>query len=518
MPDALDARAVSKVTGMSVSARLNRVTVFSGLVAVALVAVASLVDSGDRGTSPVPTSSREATTQVAKPDSPLDIVDTSTTQAPIEVSRRLFTAAPVAVLAAPTDPEAQRIAILAAAGLGAPVLLDGPDVPGELDRLGATTVLTFGPTQAVPGAQVVALDEAAASSAVARLRSVVTVAGPGTTDAVVLTRSEQENAAAAATARNAGATVLELPSADPRTDPAAASYLAEHPAQPVIALGSAFAQLAYPLDVVRSDLQQPTGGWFALGDKTYTAMYGHPGAPQLGVLGEQGVGASVKRAQRLVRKYERVGKRKFVPMFEIIATVASSSAGKDKDYSAEAKIATLTPLIDAAEKAGIYVVLDLQPGRTDFLTQAKRYRSLLARPHVGLALDPEWRLTRKQKHLVQIGSVTAEEINRTSAWLADLTRDNHLPQKMFVLHQFASSMIKHRGRVDTSRPELATVIHVDGSGPQGAKQGTWKTLRRNAPADVGWGWKNFVDEDSPMLNARETWRQVRPHPDLVTYQ
>ena len=42
----------------------------------------------------------------------------------------------------------------------------------------------------------------------------------------------------------------------------------------------------------------------------------------------------------------------------------------------------------------MYVVLDLQPGRTDFLTQAKRYEPLLALPHVGLALDPEWRLGR----------------------------------------------------------------------------------------------------------------------------
>ncbi len=79
-------------------------------------------------------------------------------------------------------------------------------------------------------------------------------------------------------------------------------------------------------------------------------------------------------------------------------------------------------------------------------------------------------------------------------------------------------MIKQRGRVDTSRPELATVIHVDGSGPQGAKQGTWKTLRRNAPAGVGWGWKNFVDEDEPMLDAQETWSQVKPHPDFISYQ
>jgi hypothetical protein len=270
---------------------------------------------------------------------------------------------------------------------------------------------------------------------------------------------------------------------------------------------------------VRQHAAQPTGGYLALPGKRYTAMYGHPGAPSLGVLGEQGVKASIKRVERVARSYRRVSKDEFVPTFEIIATVASGGAGKDKNYSNEVSIKTLAPLIDAAERAGVYVIIDLQPGRTDFLTQAKRYRSLLERPHVGLALDPEWRLKKKQKHLRQIGSVDVTEINRVGDWLAELTRRKVLPQKLFVLHQFSLSMIKHRGRLNTRHVELATVIHVDGSGPQGAKQGTWRTLRRNAPDGVFWGWKNFYDEDKPhMLTAKQTWGKVKPHPSLISYQ
>ena len=66
------------------------------------------------------------------------------------------------------------------------------------------------------------------------------------------------------------------------------------------------------------------------------------------------------------------------------------------------------------------MVLDLQPGRSDFLSQAKQYASLLEQPNVGLALDPEWRLGPHQVPLRQIGRVSAAEVNRTSAWLADL--------------------------------------------------------------------------------------------------
>ena len=87
---------------------------------------------------------------------------------------------------------------------------------------------------------------------------------------------------------------------------------------------------------------------------------------------------------------------------------------------------------------------------------------------------------------------------------------------MFVLHQFAGRMIQDRARLDTSRDELAVMIHVDGQGSQPAKAGTWNALRADAPT-VHWGWKNFFDEDVPMLDPTQTY-QVQPVPDLVTYQ
>jgi len=62
-------------------------------------------------------------------------------------------------------------------------------------------------------------------------------------------------------------------------------------------------------------------------------------------------------------------------------------------------------------------------GRTDFLTEARRYEDLLREPDVGLALDPEWRLGPDQRHLEQVGTVDASEVNEVSAWLAGIVRD-----------------------------------------------------------------------------------------------
>jgi hypothetical protein len=207
-----------------------------------------------------------------------------------------------------------------------------------------------------------------------------------------------------------------------------------------------------------------------------------------------------------------------VPAFEIIATVASSSAGDDGDYSAEADPEFLRPWVEAAGRAGMYVVLDLQPGRTDFVSQAEQYRSLLELPHVGLALDPEWRLGPDEVHLTQIGSVGVDEVNQVIGWLADLTREKALPQKLLVLHQFRLDMLPGRERVDTGRDELAVMIHADGQGAQGDKQETWRALHEAAPPGLSWGWKNFYDEDLPVLTPEQTIGQVSPLPELVTYQ
>ena len=227
----------------------------------------------------------------------------------------------------------------------------------------------------------------------------------------VVTASVKTDAVAAATAEAAGAKVLELPGGDPRVVPEVADAIAAVPTpQSSLSAHRSARILEYTLDAVRSGVEQFGGGYLAFPGRTMIALYGHPSTKALGVLGEQNVAATVKRAERYASSYRKVIKTPVVPTFEIIATVASAGAGKDKNYSAETKVADLLPLIDAAAKAGVYVILDLQPGRTDFLVQAKQYESLLKRPHVGLALDPEWRLRPKQKHLTQIGKVSVDEV------------------------------------------------------------------------------------------------------------
>jgi hypothetical protein len=339
--------------------------------------------------------------------------------------------------------------------------------------------------------------------------------------AVALVLDEPAALPALATVRAAGADVVRMSpnQPNPQASATAIEALAAHPEDPVLVLGAGFARetsLDWKIRSARTGLQLSGGGQLLFPSHLMVALYGTPGTPSLGVLGEQDLPASIDRARRHADAYTKLTDKTVLPGFEVIATVASGSAGSDGDYSNELDPVRLGEWAKAATAAGMYVILDLQPGRTDFVTQAKQYESILTLPWVGLALDPEWRLAPGEKHLVNIGSVHSSEVNAVEDYLAGLVREHSLPPKLMVLHQFRSDMVTDRAGVEVDHDEVTVLIHADGQGSQPEKQATWKRLHTDAP-DVAWGWKNFYDEDKPMLDARHTM-QVKPLPNLITYQ
>ena len=274
---------------------------------------------------------------------------------------------------------------------------------------------------------------------------------------------------------------------------------------------------ASPIAVAQTRAQLPGGGQVLFPGHLLVALYGHPGAPALGVLGQQGLQASIARARKVAAAYQPLSRARVIPAFEIIATIAEAHPGQDGDYSYESSVTSLRPWVLQAAAAGFYVILDLQPGRASLLAQAKRYQSLLELPDVGLALDPEWKLAPAQLPLRQIGSVSIGEVNSVIRWLAGLTARYQLPQKLLVLHEFQLSMIRHERQLDSRHDDLAILIHMDGQGTPADKQRTWDTITRAAPPRVFFGWKNFYVKDHPMLTPRQTIARI-PRLSMISYQ
>ncbi len=468
-----------------------------------------------------------------------------------DVAQDLFASAPVVVLAAPGRPAALAAAAADAVRAHAPLLLTSAQ-PTLAARTGTAAACPGGGRGAwrpcvaaslVDGAlraQIHALDPRAllavgvAKKALAGpLRGIRVVTDPAKLPAtkaaapldhaVLLVRQGDSGAgtlAAVTTARVAGARVIGVSGNDPRADPAAIAALSAARPRQVIAVGAGFApagELAFRLAVAETGVQLPGGGQVLFPMHRLVALYGHPGTPSLGALGQQGLRASIARARMLASPYRALSTVPVIPAFEIIATVAEASPGPDGDYSYETPVAALRPWVRRAAAAGMYVILDLQAGRASLLAQAKVYQPLLRLPDVGLALDPEWKLQPGQRPLRQIGSVSSSEVNSVIRWLAGLTARYRLPQKVLVLHQFRLSMIGNEQRLDTRFGDLAIVIHMDGQGTPADKEQTWAAVTGAAPAGVFFGWKNFFAKDHPMMSPRQTMART-PQPVMISYQ
>lgn len=261
----------------------------------------------------------------------------------------------------------------------------------------------------------------------------------------------------------------------------------------------------------------PGGGLLLFPGRRLVALYGNPLTTALGVLGEQDPAAGLARLNQLSTGYDADGLI-ILPTFEIIATVAAGDAGNDGDFSNEMPIDLLRSWVDFAGANGMYVLLDLQPGRSDFLSQARLYEELLLEPHVGLAIDPEWRLGPDEFHLEQIGSVEAAEVNEVVRWLAALTRDHALPQKMLLLHQFQDEMLPNRDQIEAP-PELALVIQMDGLGTIPDKNTSWARTTATWEVDqFEYGWKNFFDEDIPGPLGPQDILQLVPSTVYISFQ
>lgn len=249
------------------------------------------------------------------------------------------------------------------------------------------------------------------------------------------------------------------------------------------------------------------------GNRFLVAYYGTAGTGSLGVLGEASPERIVPRLLRAARPFAKAG-RKTQPVFELITTVAHATPTKTGTYSSDIDHALVKQYIRAAHRHGALVVLDLQPGKANFLTVAKRWAWALKDPYVGLALDPEWRMSRGGVPGRKIGSVSAAEINRVSRWLSALTTRENLPQKVFVLHQFRTDMIRGITRVRSHR-NLALVQHVDGFGPPKAKLSTFRAVAK--PRQFALGFKLFYDEDVPRMRPAQVLR-IRPRVSFVSFQ
>jgi hypothetical protein len=257
----------------------------------------------------------------------------------------------------------------------------------------------------------------------------------------------------------------------------------------------------------------PRGGRTIFPRHRVVAYYGAPQSRELGALGIGTPASAAARLERQAKGYARPD-RPVLPALELITVIANADAGDDGMYRTRQSDATIRRYLRAARRAKALLLLDIQPGRADFFTEATRLERWLREPDVGLALDPEWRVQAGEIPGKVIGHVDAREINATTAWLAQLREREGLPNKLVVVHQFTDDMVDETAL--KPRDGLEIVLNADGFGTPPVKKSKYHAFTRQSPGFEA-GFKLFYEEDVGLMTPRQVLR-LRPPPDFVVYE
>jgi hypothetical protein len=263
--------------------------------------------------------------------------------------------------------------------------------------------------------------------------------------------------------------------------------------------------------------QLPRGGRQVFPEYRLFGYAGSPGSSAFGRLGVGNIDARVRELERRGAAY--ADGRRVLPVLELVAVVAHSKPGKDGSFSGRVDDATIDRYLAAARRHKALLLLNIQPGRASFVGLAKQLEPWLRQPDVGLALDPEWAVSKGQVPGDVYGSTTGAELDGVARYLDGLVQRYDLPQKVMVFHQVAASVVRRQSGV-RQRAGVVVIKSVDGIGSRAEKVATWTKLVKGLPAPIHPGFKLFFDEDARhgRLMTPAQVLALRPEPEYVLFE
>jgi hypothetical protein len=247
------------------------------------------------------------------------------------------------------------------------------------------------------------------------------------------------------------------------------------------------------------------------------AFYGHPLSKNMGILGRHTKEELDARLSQVAEEYgELSGGRGVRKAFYLIYGTCwpEGEIGILKE-------SVLKEYIEYAQEHDILVFLDHQIGKYDPVASLQKMLPWLAYPNVHLALDPEWRTT---KPMQEIGTVSADEVNRAQKVMEDYIIENNIAgERMLVIHQFNWVMIKNRENVESNYSRVRLVHCADGFGGPALKKQTYayNAKATNMPIKAFKLFYNLgipgAGYDNPILKPKEVY-ELSPRPYIIMYQ
>jgi hypothetical protein len=246
------------------------------------------------------------------------------------------------------------------------------------------------------------------------------------------------------------------------------------------------------------------------------AYYGTPRQPDMGILGEYDAETVAWLLSERAAQFDALnGDAGVKPALHLVYGVAQPEAGTDGLHLRYVDDRTVRQYLDVARRYGFALVVDLQIGHSDALTEARKVLPYLYEPDVHLALDPEFALAGVAAPGAQIGSLAARDINAVQELLARVAAERGLPQKTLIVHQFESFMLPDAPAI-AARDDVDLVIDMDGYGPAEIKAVKYAHFGAAAYAPFG-GIKIFLQHDPDVMTEQQLL-DLDPRPAFFLYQ
>ena len=261
--------------------------------------------------------------------------------------------------------------------------------------------------------------------------------------------------------------------------------------------------------------EDPSDG--PLKENRIVAYYGNPRSAAMGVLGEfADPEAMMEQLIQQTAAYSAADPaRPAVPTIELIASTAQRDPGEDGTYLNRLPTEEIEEYARLAEKHRALLLLDVQLGQSTIAGEIEALRPFLERPYVHLAIDTEYYVAEGQVPGVDLGGVDGAELQGVVETLTQLVDEKDIPDKILVIHQFASGIVTNKELIQPTR-NVEVVLNADGFGSPENKISKYNLLVSDEPIQYG-GFKLFYQQD-PTLLSPEQVLQLEPSPVVVNYQ
>lgn len=260
-------------------------------------------------------------------------------------------------------------------------------------------------------------------------------------------------------------------------------------------------------------------GWMwlsGLPDHRLVMFYGTPLSAVMGPLGQYTDEDLISKLRAQARVYAQLDpSHPVVPALDYVTPIAQPVPMDDGSWVYRMSDSSIQHYIQLANSQHMLFFFDMQIGHSPIQKEVKHLWQYMELPGVDLALDPEFDMPPGGVPSQVFGRMYAEEINWVSEQMARLVKEQHLPPKILIIHQFLEQMLPDWQKIQT-REGVQIITCVDGFGSPGAKADDYRMFNKEQHIQFP-GMKLFYTLDHPLMTPQDMLK-LDPSPLMIMYQ